>query len=140
MTKQVLLSIVGSQMMDAESDSIELVTVANYYKRGGHHFLLYEEVPEGEDSVIKNTLRFDDTFFEMTKKGAVNAQLLFYPDQSNTTYYSTVAGPMTMNVTTMEYRLTERDIYIEVYIKYILEINCSYSMENEILIRVAPQF
>ncbi len=139
MTKQVLVSMIGSQMINMETDSIELVTVANYYKRGGHHFLIYEEMPEGEDSIVKNTLRFDETFFEMTKKGGVNAQLLFNPSQSNTTYYATPAGPMTMNVTTMDYQLEEEENYIQVYIKYILEINFTYSMENEILIRIAPQ-
>lgn len=139
MTKEVLLSIAGSQSLDIGSDSIEMVTVANYYKRNGRHFVLYDEVPEGEDSVIKNTLRFDETFFEMTKKGGVNAQLLFNPKQSNSTYYETMVGPMNMNITTMTYQLEEKEGYIEVYIKYVLEINYSYSSENEIWIRIAPR-
>lgn len=139
MTKEVLLSIAGSQMFDAEHDSIELVTMASYYKRNGHHFVLYDEVPEDEDSVIKNTLKFNETFFEMTKKGGVNAQLLFNPKQSNTTYYQTPMGPMSMNVTTMTYQMTEAEEYIEIYIKYVLDINYNYSSENEIWIRVVPK-
>lgn len=139
MTKEVLLSIAGSQFSGMESDSIELVTVANYYKRNGHHFILYDEVPEQEDFVIKNTLKFDGTFFEMTKKGGVNAQMLFNPKQSNTTYYTTPVGPMSMNVTTITYQLTEEENYMEIYIKYILDINFNYTTENEILIRIAPK-
>lgn len=139
MTKEVLLSIAGNQMLDAEHDSIELVTVADYYKRNGHHYVLYEEIPEGEDSVIRNTLKFDESMFEMTKKGGVNAQLLFNPKQSNTTYYETPVGPMSMNVTTMSYRMAEEEEYIEVFIKYVLDINFSYSSENEIRIRIAPR-
>ena len=139
MTKQVLVSITGSQFFDAEDDSIELVTVANYYKRNGHHFVLYEEMPDGADSIIKNTLKFDETFFEMTKKGAVNAQLLFKPRQSNTTYYVTAAGPMSMNVTTTTYQLLAEEDYIEIFIKYVLDINYNFTTENEILIRIAPK-
>ena len=139
MTKQVLLSIIGSQFADSQSDSIELVTVANYYKRNGHHFLTYEEIPEGEESIVRNTLKFDETFFEMTKKGGVNTQLLFHPGSSNSTYYYTPAGPMTVNVTTMEYTLLEEERYMEVHIKYVLDINFNYSSENEILIRIAAQ-
>lgn len=139
MTKEVLLSIAGNQMLDAEHDSIELVTVADYYKRNGHHYVLYEEIPEGEDSVIRNTLKFDESMFEMTKKGGVNAQLLFNPKQSNTTYYETPVGPMSMNVTTMSYLMAEEEEYIEVFIKYVLDINFSYSSENEIRIRIAPR-
>lgn len=138
MTKQVLLSIVGSQTAEGESDSIELVTVANYYKRNGHHYILYEEIPE-ENQVVKNTLKFDADFFEMNKKGAVNSQMLFRPDQDTVTYYNTPAGPMTVGVTTTEYTLVEEETYIEVHIRYTLEINYCYSSENEILLRVAPQ-
>lgn len=139
MTKQVLVSIAGSQFFGVENDNIELVTVASYYKRNGHHFVLYEEMPEGEDFIIKNTLRFDADFFEMTKKGAVNAQLIFNPRQSNMTYYVTAAGPMSMNVTTTAYQLLEEENYIEIFIKYVLDINYDFTTENEILIRIAPK-
>lgn len=139
MTKEVLVSLVGNQSADGQQNNIELVTIANYYKRNGHHFILYDEMPENDKGqLIKNTLRFNETFFEMTKKGSVSAQMLFNPKESNTTYYSTPAGLMNIETTTTEYVLMEEKDYIEVYIRYILEVNRSYSSENEILIRVSP--
>lgn len=139
MTKQVLVSITGNQLAEGEQDSIELVTVANYYKRNGHHFVIYEEVPEDTQEVIKNTLKFDETFFQMTKKGAVNSQMYFSPQEENVTYYTTPAGPMTINITTMDYSLEESEDYIQIYIRYVLDINYSYSSENDILIRIASR-
>lgn len=139
MTKQVLVSITGNQMADEERDSIELVTVANYYKRNGHHFVMYEEMPEDTQEIIKNTLKFDETFFQMTKKGAVNSQMYFCPKQESVTYYSTPAGPMTINITTMEYLMEETENYIQIYIRYVLDINYGYSSENDILIRIASR-
>ena len=139
MTKQILLNLTGSQLVENEKDSTELVTVARYYKKNGKHYVLYEEMPEGEDSLIKNTLKFDQDSFEMMKKGAVNAQMLFDPEKNFTTYYSTPAGPMSMNIHTMEYRLLEEEHYIEVLIRYELEIHNTYVTENEIRIQIAPQ-
>lgn len=139
MTKQVLVSITGNQLAEGEQDSIELVTVANYYKRNGHHFVIYEEVPEDTQEVIKNTLKFDETFFQMTKKGAVNSQMYFSPQEENVTYYTTPAGPMTINITTMDYSLEESEDYIQIYIRYVLDINFGYSSENDILIRIASR-
>ncbi len=139
MTKQVLVSITGNQLAEGEQDSIELVTVANYYKRNGHHFVIYEEVPEDTQEVIKNTLKFDETFFQMTKKGAVNSQMYFSPQEENVTYYTTPAGPMTINITTMDYSLEESEDYIQIYIRYVLDINYGYSSENDILIRIASR-
>ena len=139
MTKQVLVSITGNQLAEGEQDSIELVTVANYYKRNGHHFVIYEEVPEDTQEVIKNTLKFDETFFQMTKKGAVNSQMYFSPQEENVTYYTTPAGPMTINITTMDYSLEESEDYIQIYIRYVLDINYGYSSQNDILIRIASR-
>lgn len=139
MTKEVLVSLVGNQSADGQQDNIELVTVASYYKRNGHHFILYDEVPADDGKLIKNTLRFNESFFEMTKKGSVSAQMLFNPNESNATYYTTPAGLMNIETTTTEYILVEEKDYIEVYIRYILEINHSYSSENEILLRVSSK-
>ncbi len=139
MTKEVLVSLVGNQSADGQQNNIELVTIASYYKRNGHHFILYDEVPEDDGKLIKNTLRFNELFFEMTKKGSVNAQMLFNPNESNATYYTTPAGLMNIETTTTEYILVEEKDYIEVYIRYILEINHSYSSENEILLRVSSK-
>lgn len=139
MTKQILLNLTGSQLIEGEQDSIELVTVAKYYKKNGKHYVLYEERPEGEESLIKDTLKFNQEFFEMTKKGAANAQMIFNPEKNYTTYYSTPAGPMSIAINTMEYRLLEEENYIEILIRYELEINNRYASENEIRIQIVPQ-
>ncbi len=139
MTKEVLVSMVGSQSVDGDQNNVELVTVAKYYKRNGHHFLLYDEMSPEDEPSIKTTLRFNDSFFEMTKKGSISGQMVFNPEQSHTTYYTTPAGLMHMETTTTEYMLVEKENQIEVHIRYILEINRIYSSENELLFYVVPQ-
>ena len=136
MTKEVLVSLVGSQVSGGEKDNIELVTVANYYKRNGHHYVLFDEYMEEDERVVKNTLRFDDSFFEMIKRGGMSAQLFFRPNESQFSVYSTPAGPLNIETTTTEYTLQVEERKIEVYIRYQLDINYTYSTENEIYMRV----
>lgn len=139
MTKEVLVSLVGNQITEDGDDNIELVTVANYYMRNGHHYILYDEVPEDDGEPIHNMLKFDESMFEMTKKGGMATQMLFDPRESHTTYYNTPAGTMNIETITTQYTMVEEDDYIEVYIRYALEINYNYTSENEILLRVSPK-
>ncbi len=136
MAKQVLVSITGNQFKDADGDKIEIVTVADYYKRNGRHFIIFYEMPEDEQAMVKNTIRFDENFFEITKKGAVNTHFLFQPQESISTYYTTTAGPLNVNVTTTAYRMTEQEQSIDIYIKYYMDIQFAYSIENEVRIHV----
>lgn len=136
MTKDVLLSLVGTQLVDGQNDNIELVTVANYYKRNGHHYVVYDEYMDDTEETVKNTIRFDDTFFEMTKRGGMKAQLLFYPNETHLSVYVTPAGPLNIETTTREYNYHVEEDLMEIYIRYTLEINCAYCSENEIYIKV----
>ena len=53
MEKDVLISIRGLQyLMDEESgeqEPVEVMTTGSYYKKNGHHFLIYDEATEGFD-------------------------------------------------------------------------------------------
>ena len=54
MEKDVLISIRGLQyLMDEESgeqEPVEVMTTGSYYKKNGHHFLIYDEATEGFDA------------------------------------------------------------------------------------------
>ena len=49
MTKEVLLTLQGLQFdqREEDADKIETVTVGDYYKKNGRHYVVYEEVTEG---------------------------------------------------------------------------------------------
>ena len=54
MTKDVLVSISGlhqdaiSDLPDEENEPIEVVTPASYYCKNGKHYVIYDELMEGE--------------------------------------------------------------------------------------------
>ena len=79
MTKEVLISVQGLQIVDneveeaasdEELDRIETICPGEYYYRNDAHFLLYEEIVEGFPEPVK---KYDKTEkikeFILTKKG-----------------------------------------------------------------------
>ena len=56
MTKDILLSLKGLQMEYAEdSDAVETITPASYYRKGGSHYIVYDEMTEGFTESDKRT-------------------------------------------------------------------------------------
>ena len=62
--KDVLISIRGLQyLMDEESgeqEPVEVMTTGSYYKKNGHHFLIYDEATEGFDMMTHNMIKFTE--------------------------------------------------------------------------------
>ena len=58
MTKDVLITVKGMQAIDAgeKPEEVEVVAKGDYYYRNGHHFICYEEVQEGYDTITKNMI------------------------------------------------------------------------------------
>ena len=47
MTKDVLITISGIQMIDEEDSDVEMIVRGDYYQKNGKHYILYEEMMEG---------------------------------------------------------------------------------------------
>ena len=67
MTKEVLISISGIQMSGEEENDIEMVTIGDYYRKNGKHYIIYDEIPEGETEVIKNTIKVGPDVMDIIK-------------------------------------------------------------------------
>ena len=78
MTKEVLITICGLQNgPDVDGEPIEMTTVGEYFYKNGKHYVLYEEVMEGESKPTKNRIKFAPGMLELTKNGVVNVHMLF---------------------------------------------------------------
>lgn len=135
MTKEVLITVSGVQI-DIEDTPIELVTTGTYYLKNGKHYVLYEEQAEEQDSITKNTVKFYDGHFEMTKKGSTNSFLLFDKGQKSSSVYNTPFGPLQIDVMTKELIISEADDEITIFVKYTLDINRSFVSECEVHFKV----
>ena len=123
MEKDVLISIRGLQyLMDEESgeqEPVEVMTTGSYYKKNGHHFLIYDEATEG---------------FAM-----IDVHMIFEEDKKNISFYHTPYGMINMGVAATKVRMKETPDQILLKAEYALDINDSYVGDCVIDIEVRPR-
>ena len=77
MTKEVLVTISGLQFSpETESESVELITSGSYYKKNGKHYIIYDEILEGEEGSIRNTIKANADSVDMIKGGDARAPII----------------------------------------------------------------
>lgn len=137
MTKQVLLTIAGLQMMDGEqAEPIEIVTAGDYYFRNGKHYVLYEEAVEGSSDHIHNTIKIGNGSLEVIKKGLTQSHMIFEKNRTNLSCYDTPFGSMQMETRTNEVNIQETENDIDVQVKYTLGINEEYLADCHIKMNI----
>lgn len=139
MTKEVLISISGIQMSGEEQDDIEMVTIGDYYMKNGKHYILYDEVPEGETEVIRNTIKVCPESLDIIKKGQTNVHMTFKKNERNTTCYATSMGDLMIGICTNQVKVEEAEDMLKVAVAYSLDINYEHVSECNILLSVQPK-
>lgn len=125
MTKEVLVTISGLQFAaeEEENEPMELITTANYYKKNGKHYILYDEVMEGFDGVTKNIIKVNEESMDVTKKGVTNTHMMFEKNKKNLTYYYTPFGNLLIGIDAREVNVEESEDNINIKVNYNLEVN-----------------
>ena len=144
MTKEVLVTIQGLQF-DAESnndeelDKIESIYPGEYFLRSGSHYILYEELMEGEVTPIKNVIKLKDKEFTLTKKGIINTQMVFTEGKKNMTSYVTPFGNIMIALDTEKIVVEETEEELKIHIDYGLEANYQYIADCHITVMVSTR-
>lgn len=126
MTKAVLVTVKGLQYSlegeEGDDQRIETITRGNYYLKNGKHYVTYEESPDGSAN-IKTMLKFDESFFELTRKGQYSVHMLFEEGKKNYTDYRTPFGNFVVGIDTSSIEITEKEKEIDLHIDYDMEMN-----------------
>lgn len=121
MGNQVQLTVTGRQKDEFGTESVtETKAVAEYYKKNGTTYIFYEEVPEGSNSIIKNTIKFKNNVLELTKKGALNTRMVFDAENDFRMDYQTPFGCLQMDIHTESVNCTLRDGLPQITATYTL--------------------
>ncbi len=136
MTKDVLISVSGLQAMGGESDNIEVITAGNYYQKNGKHYIVYDEVMEGFDGVIKNTIKVGPDCMDVIKHGIASVHMVFEKDKKRLTSYTTPMGEMMIGLNTTDIQVEERENALKVQVNYSLDINYEHVSECNIIVDV----
>lgn len=123
MTKDVLVSVRGTQLLDDEEDTIEIIIPGLYYERNGKDYLLYDEALEEAGSVTHNTVKITPGKVEVLKRGLVESRMTFEYGKKHVSSYYTPMGPILLGVTTRELAVEKGESLLRVRIEYLLEMN-----------------
>ena len=136
LTKDVRISVSGTQFEIEPDEPVELITFGDYYNKNGKHYILYDEIDIEEGENIKNRIKIDNGKIEVVKSGTTNGQLIFERGKNHMTYYDSVMGSLLMGVNTSSIDMIEEEDHIQAKVRYSLEMNYTHVSECEITIDV----
>lgn len=139
MTKEVLIRISGLQMMDGDSDDVEVITAGDYYQKNGKHYIVYDEVMEGFEGNIRNTVKISPETMDIRKFGVANAHMIFQQNKRNMTRYATPMGDMMIEISTNRIQVDEQEDSLKVSVEYSLDINYERISECNIIMDVCSK-
>ena len=136
MTKDVLISISGIQIADGENSDVEMITTGDYFLKNGKHYIVYDEVMEGFDGMVKNTIKIHPGCLDIMKKGIANVHMVFEEDKKNIECYATPYGDMMVGINTNHISIDESEDKLKVRVDYSLDINYEHVSECNIVVDV----
>lgn len=137
MTKEVIVTICGLQSgPDSDGEPIEMITTGEYFYKNNKHYILYEEVMEGETAPTKNRIKIAPGYMELTKRGLVSVDMLFEENKKNITHYNTPYGSLLMGIEAKKVEIAEAEDEIKVSVDYALELNEEHAADCDIKISV----
>ncbi len=123
MTKDVIVSVRGAHVGDADSTNLEVITVGSYYLKNGKHYIIYDEAIEGESESIHTTIRVGEDSVDMIKSGDIRAHMVFKENYSDQSSYVSPFGQIMIGVTTDQIRINEEQDHLKIRIDYTLKLN-----------------
>lgn len=137
MTGDVLISVKGMHMLNSEQEEeIEVTSAGKYYFRNGRHYVLYEEITEDGQAVIKNRVKLSKDCLEVQKKGPVNSNMIFRRGEKSTSWYGTPFGEMLIGIEVTDMQFAEQEDQIEVKVEYVLEMNYEHVSDAGIRLKI----
>ena len=136
MTKDVLITISGMQMIDGDNSDIEMITTGAYYMKNGKHYITYDEVLEGYEGKIRNLIKIQPDSMDIIKSGLTNVHMTFEKNKKRLTCYATPMGDMMVGLSTRSIHVSEKEDSLNVLVEYSLDINYDHISECNIKVAI----
>ncbi len=135
--EKYMISIIGEQKLDGETDKVEVLTAGNYIMKNGHCYIGYKEYDDDNPNEhFDNLIKVENDIVTITRKGPMRSQLMLEKGKRHQCLYQTVAGDLIIGVftKTMKSTLGEQGGTLEV--SYTLDFNTDLVSENSFKIKV----
>ena len=135
--KKYLISNVGEQILDGESDKVEVLTTGNYLMKKDHCYIGYKEYEENNpNDYSDNLIKVENEIVTISRKGSTRSQLKLEKGKRHQCVYQTPMGDLMIGVYTksMKSTLTEKGGTLEV--SYTLDFNTDLVSENKFKVTI----
>ena len=136
MTKDVLVSVRVPILRTGRRITWRLSRQAAIISKNGKHYIIYDEILEGEEGSIRNTIKANADSVDMIKGGDARAHMIFQENRPNVSCYVTPYGQMIVGVTTDRIKINEGPDHLKIQIDYTLELNYEQTSQSHIEIDV----
>lgn len=133
MTKEVFVSIEGSQP-DLNEETLAIMVPGVYHQRNVKQYIQFDETTDDGKGMIQNMLRIADDQVDISKKGALNSQMIFQIEKETVANYETPYGNLLFQIHTHVITVEESTHEIKVFLNYTLSMEESHISENTIQI------
>ena len=118
---ELVLSGLHASGQEQESEAVETVQPAQYFKRNDSHYLLYEEKMDEDQAPCRSRIKFRDHLLELTRQGTAEMHMIFEENKRHVVPYNTPYGQLLLGIKTRRVQVEEQKDRICVTVEYILD-------------------
>ncbi len=139
MRKNVMLTIRGTQRIDGQEETIELLTCGQLARRNGSYWISYDESETTGFAGHRTTLHIEKNRVTMRRTGLTSSNLVIEKGARHQCNYETGYGPLNIGICGSFVRSTLSDEGGEVDFGYSMDVDTALQAEQRVTIRVASE-
>ena len=138
MNDNYLINVIGTQTVDGETDSIEVITSGDYTREeNGNVTVVYPEFSEETPTTrTDTTVTLRGRTLTIERKGPMSSRLILEKGKRHQCLYETPMGQMFIGIYTDSIRVTASDHGADIRASYQLDFNQHAVSNNEFHITV----
>lgn len=137
MNKEVTVTVIGVQRDEAgEETRIVQQLPGEFYEKDDTLFLFYQEKDRESGALTQNSLKLKDGTLTYTRKGNVNARMVFTPNENYITAYQSPFGLLHLEIHTKELAHTIGAHNVNFHVSYELYSDEAFVSSNELTLNI----
>lgn len=139
MKENVIISVIGMQVVQNTDENVEIVAPGRYSYEGEEHHISYEDTDEENGEITNNLIKARPGFVEVERTGMVNTKLTFENGKTSQSIYSTPYGDMLIEIKTDSIHVQHKKESVRISVQYETYLNSAKVSDNNIVVKVQNQ-